>query len=60
MGLGIFSARILNDLHITSRVQTALNDWLDSKHESGYLPPCNTLTTIADEFSAFLRTMIKE
>ena len=60
MGLGIFSTRVLNDLHITSRVQTALNDWLDSEHESGYPPPFNILATIADEFSAFLRTMIKE
>ena len=60
MGLGIFSARVLNDLHITSRVQTALNDWLDSEHELGYPPPLNILTAIADEFSAFLKTMIKE
>jgi hypothetical protein len=49
MGLGIFSARVLNDRHITSRVQTALNDWLASEHESGYPPPFNTPTTIVDE-----------
>lgn len=46
MGLDIFSARILNDPHITSCVQTALNDWLASKHESGYPPLCNTDSNI--------------
>jgi hypothetical protein len=48
MGLDIFSARVLNDRHITSRVQTALNDWLATEHESGYPPPCDILTKIAD------------
>ena len=59
-GLDIFSARILNDPHITSCVQTALNDWLASEHDSRYPPLCNTLTTISDELSAILGTMIKE
>jgi len=49
MGLDSFSARVLNDRHITSRVQTALNDWLASEHESGYPPPYNILVTRTDE-----------
>jgi len=50
MGLGIFSARVLNDRHVTSRVQTALNDWLASEHVSGYPPPCIIPITIVDDF----------
>lgn len=36
MGINIFSARILNDPHVTSHLQTAIHDWLASEHESGY------------------------
>jgi len=60
MGLDVFSTRILNDHHITSRVQTAINDWLASEHESGYPLSCNIIPSITDKPSAFLITMVKD
>jgi hypothetical protein len=54
IGLNIFSARVLNDPRITSRVQTAINDWLASERESGYPSSWNVLRTITDKpFSIF-------
>lgn len=49
MGINIFSARILNDHHITSHLQAAIHDWLASEHESGYLPSYNIQPIITNE-----------
>lgn len=56
MGLNIFSARILNDLHITSHVQTAINDWLAAEHESGYIPSYNIQPTITNKIISISHT----